>query len=191
MRTVYLLRHSLTAANEAHLYGGSTDLPLTPAGRGIAEALRSTRPLPEAALYVSSGMVRADETLRLLTGREPDLRLKGLREMDFGAFEMRGYTELRNDADYVRWIEDRTGDVPCSGGESNNAFRARVLEAGSALIDRPEATAVAVIHGGPIVFMMQTWFPDESKTFYDWQPGPGRGYIIRISDGVPVEYHMC
>ena len=32
MNTITLLRHSLTAANEAHLYCGVTDLPLSSAG---------------------------------------------------------------------------------------------------------------------------------------------------------------
>ena len=30
---ILLLRHGLTEANEKHLYCGSTDLPLSPAGR--------------------------------------------------------------------------------------------------------------------------------------------------------------
>ena len=37
MRTLYLLRHSLTEANERRLYCGWTDLPLSPAGRALAE----------------------------------------------------------------------------------------------------------------------------------------------------------
>ena len=35
MRTLYLLRHSLTEANERHLYGGRTDSPLTAKGRDV------------------------------------------------------------------------------------------------------------------------------------------------------------
>ena len=32
--TIYLIRHGKTEANEKHLYCGSTDLPLSEAGRG-------------------------------------------------------------------------------------------------------------------------------------------------------------
>ena len=85
MNALYLIRHSLTVANERRLYGGCTDIPLTDAGREIAVNRRGT--LPECDIYISSGMRRADETLRLLTGRAPDLVLAGLREMDFGLFE--------------------------------------------------------------------------------------------------------
>jgi hypothetical protein len=40
MRALYLMRHSLTEANERHLYSGSTDLPLTERGRQIARERR-------------------------------------------------------------------------------------------------------------------------------------------------------
>ena len=188
MSALYLIRHSLTLANARHLYGGSTDSPLTGEGRMIARDYRAQWPLPGAELYVSSGMARADETLRLLTGRGADLVLPGLREMDFGAFELRGYEELRHDPAYRRWIEDKSGEVRCPGGECTNAFRARVLEAGDVLLHRPESVIVAVCHGGVIVQLMQAWFPGEDRHFYQWQPGPCCGYRIEIGEGAPIGY---
>ena len=181
MNTIYLLRHSLTEANERHLYGGSTDSPLTDAGRSIALETRKARPLPEVDLYVSSGMARADETLQLLTGRAPDVTLPQLREMDFGAFEMRGYDELKTVPEYIRWIEDQTGEVHCPGGECMNAFRARVLAGGDYLLMRPENAAIVVCHGGVIVNLMEAWFPEVSRNFYEWQPAACRGYRIEVS----------
>ena len=183
MNTIYLLRHSLTIANERHLYGGSTDSPLTEAGRKIALDTRDARPLPEAALYVSSGMARADETLQLLTGHAPGMTLPQLREMDFGAFEMRGYDELRFDPEYIRWIEDQTGEVCCPDGECRNAFRARVLAGGDRILGRPEGTAIVVCHGGVIVNLMEAWFPDVARQFYEWQPAACRGYRIATDAG--------
>ena len=58
----------LTAANEARQYCGRVDPPLSPNGRTLAERLRRERPLPPCDVYVTSGMARADETLRLMTG---------------------------------------------------------------------------------------------------------------------------
>lgn len=186
MNALYLIRHSLTAANERRLYGGSTDIPLTDAGRAIALQRRGA--LPACDIYISSGMRRADETLRLLTGHAPDLVFSGLREMDFGAFEMRSYEQLRDDPDYIRWIGDQAGDIPCPGGESLNAFRARALDDGGRLLHLPLPTALAVCHGGVIVNLMQAWFPSESRHFYQWQPGPCAGYRITLSDGSPVKF---
>ncbi len=132
MRALYLVRHSLTEANERRLYGGSTDSPLTDRGRAIAGERRGC--LPDCDIYITSGMRRADETLLLMTGRTPDRVLRQLREMDFGAFEMRSYDQLKDDPDYIRWITDETGEICCPGGESGGAFKKRALAGGGTLL---------------------------------------------------------
>lgn len=186
MKALYLIRHSLTRANEQRLYSGSTDLPLTEAGREIALHRRGV--LPECDHYISSGMKRADETLWLMTGHAPERVFPGLREMDFGAFEMRAYDQLKDEADYIRWIEDQTGAVCCPGGECMNAFKARATEDGGRLLTLPGDSALAVCHGGVIVNLMQAWFPHIERNFYEWQPGPCGGYKIAVESGKPVKF---
>lgn len=186
MRALYLIRHSLTRANELRLYGGSTDIPLTEKGRAIAIGRRGA--IPDCGICVSSGMRRADETLLLMTGRKPDLVLPGLREMDFGAFEMRSYDQLKDDPDYQRWIGDEVGDVRCPGGENMKDFRARVFRDAGRLLSLECDAACAVCHGGVIVNLMQAWFPDEGRNFYQWQPGPCGGYRIAVDGGVPAGF---
>ena len=185
MRALYLLRHSLTEANERRLYCGWADPPLSPAGRALAERLREERPLPGCELYASSGLRRADETLALLTGRETGLTLPDLREMSFGAFELHGYEELKGDAAYLAWIADESGAVACPGGESRAQFEARVLRGGAALLARPWDRALAVLHGGVVVRLMQAWFPGEARGFYDWQPAACHGYRVAFEGDAP------
>lgn len=182
MRSLILLRHSLTEGNERRLYYGSTDLPLSPAGIALAEASARESPLPPCALYVTSGLRRADETLLLLTGRTPGLVLSDLREMEFGAFEMRGYEELKSDPDYQRWIADLMdeGRMPCPGGESQAQFQARVLRGGEELLRHDWQTALAVVHGGVIATLLAQWFPEEPRGFYDWQPAPCHGWRVEF-----------
>ena len=186
MNTIYLMRHSLTRANALRLYGGSTDSPLTDQGREIA--LKRRGAIPPCEIHLSSGMKRADETLYLMTGHHPDRTLSGLQEMDFGAFEMKSYDQLKDDPDYIRWIEDPTGTVRCPGGENMNAFRERVLSAGDELLRLEQNTACAVCHGGVIVNLMQAWFPQVQRHFYEWQPGPCGGYKIAVDDGRPTAF---
>ena len=95
MRLV-LLRHGRTAANEARLYCGATDVALSDAGRAqlLLRRERVHYPKIDGLLRVTSGMLRADETLRILFDAEPELRLPGLREMNFGRFEMHSYEQL-------------------------------------------------------------------------------------------------
>lgn len=186
MNTLYLIRHSLTEANERRLYGGSTDSPLTEQGRAVARSRRGA--VPECDVYVSSGMKRADETLRFMTGRKPDMALSDLREMDFGAFEMKSYDQLKDLPEYQAWITDETGTVCCPGGENNNAFRTRVMAGGKALLSMPRDSAMVVCHGGVIVRLMEAWFPDIQRQFYEWQPGACRGYEIPVKNGQPAGF---
>ena len=190
MRRLYLLRHSLTEANEKRLYSGATDLPLSPKGRALAEVARENRPLPVFDLYVTSGMKRANETLALMTDRATDITIPQLREMNFGRFELLSYETLKNDPDYVRWIEDAEGRVRCPDGECTADFRARVLQGGKALLAMSWESACLVCHGGVIVNLMQAWFPSEEKQFYEWQPSACGGWRIMFeSDSTPVGFN--
>ena len=188
MRTLYLLRHGLTEANEKRLYGGRTDSPLTENGRAMARETAILRPLPACDLYVSSGMRRADETLEILTGRKPDRILTALSEMDFGRFEMLGYETLKHDADYRRWIGDDSGTIPCPGGESTGAFRERALSGAATLLALDWKTALAVCHGGVIVNLMGAWFPSENRGFYEWQPAACGGWRVLFQQNDPVQF---
>ena len=188
MNVLYLLRHSLTRANERRLYCGWTDLPLSAAGIRLAKVRALEAPLPPFDLRVDSGLRRAKETVFYLSNNNTDRSLSDLREMNFGRFEMRGYEELRDDPDYKAWIMDETGHVACPGGESRALFCARVLRGGGALLRIPGERVLAVCHGGVIVTLMKAWFPDEERGFYEWQPGPCRGYRVVLDEGNPISY---
>lgn len=172
---VILLRHGKTEANERHLYCGSTDLPLSPKGR--AELTRGGYGLPYAR-YATSGMKRTEETLRLLFGERPHEVLPGFREVDFGAFEMRGYEELKENPVYQAWITgDNEKNVP-PGGESGEAMTKRVLAAWEAVTETGEDWVI-VTHGGVIAAILEALFPEEGKNRYQWQPRPGEGFCLK------------
>ena len=44
-----------------------------------------------------------------------------------------------------------------------------------------EDHALAVVHGGTVLTIMQALFPEEEKSGYDWQPSPGGGYRIDLT----------
>ena len=190
MRVLHLVRHSLTEANERRLYYGWTDLALSGAGRKLAMDTAKKHPLPACELYVTSGMRRADETLGLIATRKPDAAIAELKEMDFGTFEMRGYPELKDDPDYRRWIDGivSSGDARCPGGESSSEFHSRVLRGGEALLAMPWQSAVAVVHGGTIANLMGAWFPEEGRSFYEWQPEPCGGWRVTFDGARPLSF---
>ncbi len=183
MRLV-LIRHGRTRANEEHLYCGSTDLPLSENGRRELETLRNSfsYPAAEGFRFFTSGQLRTEQTLELIYGPKDHLSLPGIREMDFGRFEMRSYEQLKNDGDYLAWIGGDNEANLAPGGESGFLMRERVLKVARTILDAGE-DAVVISHGGPIAAIMDDLFPEEGKNRYEWQPENGKGYLIQIRGG--------
>lgn len=186
---ISLIRHGRTEANLKRLYCGCTDIPLSAEGISELERLKTEHdypPLSGKDVY-TSGMLRADGTLRTLYGDVGRLVLSGMREMDFGEFEMHCYDELKDDARYIDWITDTSGEYVCPGGESSALFKKRVFEAFDSVIASGR-DAVIICHGGVIAEIMARAFPDEGLNFYEWQPSAGRGYTLSFTGGVYCGY---
>jgi len=177
-----LIRHGKTGANEKHLYCGSTDLSLSTNGRiELTERKQNVvYPQIDGMRVLTSGMKRCEETLEMLYGdvtHEPD---SDFREMDFGAFEMRSYEEMKNDPEYIAWISGDNEANVTPGGESGNIMTARVICGLKRLID-DGADILLVTHGGVIAAIMAYLFAGENKNRYEWQPKPGGGYIVDVT----------
>ena len=48
-------------------------------------------------------------------------------------------------------------------------------------MQRQPEDSLAVVHGGTILTIMQTLFPEENRSGYDWQPAPGGGYAVDLT----------
>ena len=132
--------------------------------------------------FLTSGMRRADETLHCLFGDVPFRRDSRFREVDFGAFELKSYEQLKDDPAYQTWITgDNEANVP-PGGESGIQMRKRVLEAYCEI----SRDTVVITHGGVIASIMEHLFPQEQKSRYQWQPRNGHGYVITGSSYRPI-----
>lgn len=178
-----LIRHGITLGNARRLYYGSTDLPLLPEGAAALTRLAASGGYPTAARYYTSGMLRAEQTLRILYGDVPHETLPGLREMDFGDFEMKSYEELRECPDYQAWISGDFEANVCPHGESGVQVTRRAMEALRPALAAGE-DAVCVTHGGVIGGLLAAWFP-QARGRYAWTPEPGHGFQIVFADGAP------
>lgn len=174
-----LLRHGITEANEKRLYCGSTDIGLSEAGKAALLQRKKETAYPDITgmRIITSGMKRCEETLALLYGDVPHETDAAFREMDFGAFEMRSYEELKNDPDYQAWIAGDNEANVAPGGESGALMTRRVLT-GLDRLQADDRDTLLVTHGGVIASVMSHLFPDENKNRYEWQPAPGGGYMI-------------
>lgn len=179
-----LIRHGETEGSRRDLYYGAADIPVLPESLKALEEKAKAGVYPTAGHYCISGMLRTVQTLRALYGDVPYTVLPGLREMDFGDFEMRAYTgDLENDPAFRTWCEDAEHNV-CPHGESVPQVLERSLRAIQPVLDAGEDT-VCVIHGGVTSGLMMHWF---GGTRYDYSPAPGTGFQATFRDGKPEGY---
>lgn len=150
---LFLVRHGPT---HAKCMVGWSDLPADLSDTAALARLSSF--LPAKALVVSSDLSRAVETADAVqSGRERLPHVKGLREIHFGAWELRTWAEVdAEDPERIRAYWETPGDVTPPGGESWHQVCARV----NAAIDRLTAThqgrdLVVVGHFGQILTQIQ------------------------------------
>lgn len=178
---IHLIRHGLTIANEKRLYCGAADVSLSDNGIAGLRALKTGMDYPSAEIYITSGMKRTAETLKIQYDKTPDVILPEFREFEFGAFDMKSYDELKGRADYQAWL-NAYDTAHCPGGESQPSFRLRIERGLAKLSGLNAASAVIICHGGTIAVIMDILFPGE-RNFYEWQPDCGHGYSIRAFEG--------
>ena len=171
---IWLIRHGLTALGEEKRYQGSTDTPLSDAGR------LALQPDDRFARVFCSPLLRAAETAEILFPSAEKKTIPDLREMDFGAFEGRGWWEMEQDAAYRAWVEG--GCVgKCPGGEDRAGFSARVQAAFSALVEQERCAGaselVIVAHGGTQMAALSRWGSPE-KDYFAWQTPCACGWLL-------------
>ena len=191
---IHLIRHGITEANQKNLYYGYSDIPLAEAGVETVNALKRAGiyPKPESAVYYTSGLKRTEQTLSLIYGDVPRVRLDALKEMFFGEYELKSHLDLKGDPYYEAWRKDESGVLAPPGGESAKKFKERVKSGFKIILDSHseggEKHSVAVCHGGVICVIMMSCFPDHGSDMFKWIPEPGHGYTITVEKGLPLSY---
>lgn len=196
---LHLIRHGTTEGNKKKWYYGETDLPI------LQEGIDSLKEMKEAGIYphingsfFTSGMKRTNQTLEVIYGDVDFVVVEDLQEMKFGKIEAKTYEEIREDEDFIKWIEDETGDIHIPGGDSKNSFRNRIRAGLEHIINlhrieelrlrhREEAESLCVCHGGVIGGLMLELFPQD-RDFFSWIPDQGRGFTLILDDGKVVDY---
>ncbi|MDD7267181.1 MAG: histidine phosphatase family protein [Lachnospiraceae bacterium] len=177
---IYLIRHGITQGNLEQRYVGQSDIPLCEQG---IEALRQGSYPPVDAVYASP-LQRALQTAAILYPDQPAKPIEKLKEIHFGIFENRHYSEMRDCQPYRDWLDSQC-TTPIPGGESFASFTKRSLEGfgeviKEALAEGNESIAI-VAHGGTIRSILMTYV-DPQKGFYDWQID--NGAVIELEDSI-------
>ncbi|VAX16001.1 hypothetical protein MNBD_NITROSPINAE04-2562 [hydrothermal vent metagenome] len=157
MKRIALIRHGVTEANLKKFYAGATDLPLAPEGERQAEALAERVKAMRPDKILSSPLKRAQDTARIATdGIDLDIEIdNNLREVDFGKWENKSYSELVRDykQEVDRWFS-WDPDFGFPGGESYECFSKRVRGVMEMIANEEADSLVVFTHGGVIGHLM-------------------------------------
>ena len=178
MIEVVIIRHGKTEGNTRKAYIGSTDESLKP--EFIEKIDIKKYPLVEKVF--SSPLKRCLETAKIIYPLETKLRIKeDLKECDFGDFEGKNYEELKNDSNYIKWLENN-GEEKIPNGESRVEFEKRCQLCFKDIIREcleNNIKKIAIIcHGGTIMSILHK-FVDKSESFYRWQVENLEGYDFK------------
>jgi broad specificity phosphatase PhoE len=153
MEHLVIARHAEAESNLAETVSGlAPGGSLTPAGIEQARALGRALAGDDLDLAVVTELDRTAETVdEALDGRAvPRLVVPELNEIRFGGFEG-GLL-----ADYRAWAWGApAGELCPGGGESRGEAAGRYARAFAALLERPEATVLAVTHAVPISYLLR------------------------------------
>jgi broad specificity phosphatase PhoE len=154
MQHVIVARHAESECSSQGVVNGkpSYRCPLTERGEEQARALGRSLVRRQLDLYVTSEFRRTQQTAEIaLSGRElPWLELGDLNDVKVGTFEG-GPLEL-----YTSWAHTHgPEDIPPGGGESRVEVATRFLRGLHAVLARPEAVALVIVHGLTLSFVRE------------------------------------
>ena len=185
MRVVFI-RHLCTPGNEKRQYIGRTDEDLSE--QAVEEFCqrqeKSTGGLyPPVQHVIASPLKRCIQTAELIyPGQEISVEPM-LRECDFGEYEQKTYEELKNEPEYIRWMESG-GMTVFPGGEEQTSFRRRCVDGVkrwiARLLEDGADSAAFVVHGGTIMAVLSELAEDKHE-FYHWQVENGGGYVAEVT----------
>ncbi len=182
MKNLYLIRHGKTEANFEKKYCGQVDLPLCDKGKELIMEFKQYYQNIDVnnSIFITSGMKRCDQTLKLFFGNVKIHHVSALKEMNFGIFEMHTYEQLKHNPFYMYWLED-TYNRKVPEGESGKMQEQRVVKAIYRIIkkyDNYDGDIVIVCHGGTIAYIINE-LVDTDLHIYEIQPQPGCGYKVK------------
>lgn len=148
-KQLYLVRHGDIGCHGRYI--GSSDPDLSPLGwqqmGGLAAAFRPRR----VDAILCSPLRRCRQSLEALAVIAPVRFQDALREVDFGAWEGKSFTEIvaSDDQSVAAWAAGAS-DFTFPGGESLALFYQRMVALWQSLMAAEEDSLLVVTHGGVI-----------------------------------------
>jgi broad specificity phosphatase PhoE len=168
---ILLVRHGETTLSADDRFAGSTDVPLSDAGRHQAECLAERLSCVSLDAVYCSPMRRTRETAAIVArphGLEIVAR-NALREIDHGRWEQlrRADVEVRFPDEYEAWSRDPFRFAP-NGGESGAHVIARAMPAVQNIVSsHPGETVLVVSHKATIRLIIAGLLGFDARSYRD------------------------
>lgn len=161
MKTLYLMRHGQTLFNLRGKIQGACDSPLTNKGieqANIAKHYFKDNEIKFDQVY-SSTQERAVDTAEIVCDYQNVIRLKGLKEWNFGLFE----SESEELNPKIKPGENSYGDFFVDyGGEASEIVQERMNKTLTEIMKKEDHTTIlCVSHGGSMYRFIQKWLSQE------------------------------
>lgn len=181
---ILLIRHAATEAADKKKFVGSTDVEASQDGLARLDRFEAVLEQYRPELWLCSPMKRALQTARkihALCGGKGEITLdERLREIDFGIWEMKTFSEIvkaepeRVD-EWAKYI-----DFTFPGGEAVVAFQNRIADIFSALQRLPAKEICVVTHGGVIRTMICLALGIDLRNYLLFSVPPGSLTVLDV-----------
>lgn len=178
---ILVVRHLESIANLKRVYSGWSDVDIT--NKGIKRGLELRKIYSKldlnGYLFFSSSLLRARKSMEIMFPNKPYTPLDGLKETNFGIFEMKTYPELKDTVEFQEWISGNfTENVPPQG-ESYVMMGSRIIETLQKLLELKK-DLVIVTHGGPLGIIMRYLLNDNEGDIYKYDMPNGEGFLVDL-----------
>ena len=185
MTKLVLIRHGITKWNKEGRYCGCKDIGLSGHGKAQAEKLGKRLKLMEFDRAYCSDRRRALQTSRIVLGGAKIVKVKGLREVNFGVLEGLRHREIMKKyaSFYGKWLKDcYKNNIPKA--EPMIVFKRRVDSAIKKIIDlNPGKTVAVICHGGVIGVFVSGIL--KSRNFWRCVPSAASITVVDYVNGKP------
>jgi len=168
---VFLVRHGATTLSAEDRFAGTTNVPLSDAGRKQAARLAERLAKDPLAAVYASPLDRTVETATILAAPhgKPVVTRDGLREISHGRWEERTRAEVEKlfPVEYERWEGDPYSFAP-EGGETGLAVSARALPVLFEIVAaHPNEAILVVSHKATIRLLLSMLLGFDPRTYRD------------------------
>ncbi len=180
---LHLMRHGLIAENLSGTYIGITDSPLSENGKEKLNALSYEYEYPHAEKVYTSPLLRCTQTADILYPNTFTQAVVDLSEYDFGDFEGKTFAELKDNEDFMRWIEGVEG-AEAPNGEKSAQFAQRIENGIDYVLNdmmTNKITSAALITHGGVIMQLLSRFGYPKNEPREWVTSFGEGYTVTVT----------